>query len=37
MMALRNNFLFRGYFRKQAKRERKAQKEKEKAERQAQK
>ncbi|MFX1708839.1 MlaD family protein [Chitinophaga sp. CC14] len=37
MLALRNNFLFRGYFRKQAKRERKAQKEKEKAERQAQK
>ncbi|MET3878971.1 MlaD family protein [Chitinophaga sp. OAE865] len=36
MLALRNNFLFRGYFRKQAKRERKAQKEKEKAERQAQ-
>ena len=33
MMALRNNFLFRGYFRKQAKRERKALKEKEKAER----
>lgn len=37
MMAVRNNFLFRGYFRKQAKREKKAQKEKEKAERQAQK
>jgi len=37
MMAVRNNFLFRGYFRKQAKRERKAQQEKEKAARQAQK
>lgn len=37
MMAVRNNFLFRGYFRKQAKRERKAQQEKEKAEKQAQK
>lgn len=37
MMAIRNNFLFRGYFRKQAKRERKAQKAKEKADRQAKK
>ncbi|MBO9731531.1 MAG: MCE family protein [Chitinophaga sp.] len=37
MLAIRNNFLFRGYFRKQAKRERKAQKAKEKAARQAQK
>jgi phospholipid/cholesterol/gamma-HCH transport system substrate-binding protein len=37
MLAVRNNFLFRGYFRKQAKREKKAQQEKEKAERRAQK
>lgn len=37
MLAVRNNFLFRGYFRKQAKREKKAQQEKEKAEKRAQK
>lgn len=37
MLAVRNNFLFRGYFRKQAKREKKAAKEREKAARAAQK